>query len=288
MFTFTSCQNYLDVNKNEDAPDKISPELYLAGILDVWQGIYDDNRFANSMSHVQGNGNNWSSHYYSASSDTGGEMWRVNYWLQGVNLENMINQSLEKEAYTLAGIGYIIKAYSWDWCTKYYGEMPLKQAYQSGILSFDYDYQEPAEGELFGVSAQIVPCPWNAQNRLLMLGLKASDAAAPTGNNLVFLVDVSGSMNSDDKLPLLQKTFSYLVSNLGENDRVSIVTYSGKEEVVLKGCPGDSTDRILSAIRSLSAYGSTNGEAGLTMAYQVAEKHFKADNHAFKMIKGSG
>ena len=142
MFTFTSCQSYLDVNKNEDAPDKISPELYLAGILDVWQGIYDDNRFANSMSHVQGNGNNWASHSYSASSDTGGEMWRVNYWLQGVNLENMINQSLEKEAYTLAGIGYIIKAYSWDWCTKDHGEMPMKQAYQSGILSFDYDYQE--------------------------------------------------------------------------------------------------------------------------------------------------
>lgn len=141
MFTFSSCDNYLDVNKNEDAPDHISAELYLAGILDVWQGIYLDNRFANSMAHVQANGNNWASHFYSKSSDTGGEMWRVNYWLQGVNLENMINQSLENEAWTLAGIGYIIKAYSWDWCTKYYGEMPMKEAYVTGLLSHNYDYQ---------------------------------------------------------------------------------------------------------------------------------------------------
>ena len=135
---------------------------------------------------------------------------------------------------------------------------------------FDYDYQEPAEGELFGVSAQIVPCPWNADNRLLMLGLKATDAAAPTGNNLVFLVDVSGSMNSEDKLPLLQKTFSYLVSNLTANDRVSIVTYSGAERVVLEACPGNQYEEIMHAINNLQAGGSTNGQAGLQKAYEIA------------------
>ena len=141
MFTFTSCENYLDVNKNVDAPDKISAELYLAGLLDVWQGVYDDNRFANSIAQVQGASSNYTSHYHNGASDTGAEMWRVTYWLQGVNLENMINQALESESYTLAGIGYIIKAYSWDWCTKYHGDMPMKQAYVPGILSFDYDYQ---------------------------------------------------------------------------------------------------------------------------------------------------
>ena len=135
---------------------------------------------------------------------------------------------------------------------------------------FDYDYNEPIEGDLFGVSAQIVPCPWNADNRLLMLGLKATDAAAPTGNNLVFLVDVSGSMNSEDKLPLLQKTFSYLVSNLTANDRVSIVTYAAGERVVLEACPGNQYEEIMHAINNLQAGGSTNGQAGLQKAYEIA------------------
>ena len=149
-----------------------------------------------------------------------------------------------------------------DFASPYYPEEMLNY--------FDYDYQEPAEGELFGVSAQIVPCPWNADNRLLMLGLKATDAAAPTGNNLVFLVDVSGSMNSNDKLPLLQKTFSYLVSNLTANDRVSIVTYSGAERVVLEACPGNQYEEIMHAINNLQAGGSTNGQAGLQKAYEIA------------------
>ena len=92
-------------------------------------------------------------------------------------------------------------------------------------------------------------------------------------NNLVFLIDVSGSMSSSDKLPLLKKAFSYLVGSLKPNDTVSIVTYSGKEAVVLDGCRGSNPDAIMNAINSLVASGSTNGEAGLTMAYQIAEKH---------------
>ncbi len=141
---------------------------------------------------------------------------------------------------------------------------------------FDYDYAEPAEGDLFGVGVQIVPCPWNADNRLLMLGMKATDAAAPTGNNLVFLVDVSGSMNSEDKLPLLQKTFSYLVDNLTENDRVSIVTYASGQSVVLEACPGNMHTEIMHAINNLHAGGSTNGQAGLQKAYEIAQSCYIA------------
>lgn len=135
---------------------------------------------------------------------------------------------------------------------------------------FDYDYAEPVEGDLFGVSAKIAPSPWNSEYHLVMLGLKATDAAKPVGNNLVFLVDVSGSMNAEDKLPLLQKTFSYLVDNLGENDRVSIVTYSGGERVVLEACPGNRHAEIMHAINNLNASGSTNGQAGLQRAYEIA------------------
>ena len=136
---------------------------------------------------------------------------------------------------------------------------------------FDYDYAEPVEGDLFGVSAKITPSPWNSDYHLVMLGLKATDAAKPRGNNLVFLIDVSGSMSSEDKLPLLQKTFSYLVSNLTANDRVSIVTYSGGEKVLLEACPGNMHGEIMQAINHLNAKGSTNGQAGLQKAYEIAE-----------------
>ncbi len=163
---------------------------------------------------------------------------------------------------------HVQSGYKWSQMTQDYVGGNIRT--EEMLNYFDYDYAEPAEGDLFGVNAQIVPCPWNEDNQLLMLGLKASDAAAPTGNNLVFLVDVSGSMNSDDKLPLLQKTFSYLVSNLGENDRVSIVTYSGAERVVLEACPGNQYEEIMHAINNLHAGGSTNGQAGLQKAYEIA------------------
>lgn len=136
---------------------------------------------------------------------------------------------------------------------------------------FDYGYAEPAQGDLFGVGAKIAPCPWNPESYILMLGLKATDAAEPVGNNLVFLIDISGSMDSNDKLPLLQKTFSYLVENLTENDRVSIVTYAGGERVVLEGCPGNRYSEIMHAINTLRAKGSTNGQAGLERAYEIAQ-----------------
>ncbi len=142
------------------------------------------------------------------------------------------------------------------------------------INYFKYDVEQPKEGELFGVKTEIVPCPWNAENMLFRVTLQAEDAAPTAGNNLVFLIDVSGSMSGQDKLPLLKRAFSYLVGNLGANDTVSIVTYSGKEAVVLDGCNGLEGTDIMNSINALKASGSTNGEAGLTMAYQLAEAHY--------------
>ena len=142
------------------------------------------------------------------------------------------------------------------------------------INYFDYTAKQPGADELFGVTTDIVRCPWNEENYLFRLTLQAEEAKAVSGNNLVFLIDVSGSMSSPDKLPLLKKAFSYLVSNLSENDKVSIVTYSGREAVVLDGCSGSKGDMIMSAINSLRANGSTNGEAGLAEAYRIAEKNY--------------
>lgn len=142
------------------------------------------------------------------------------------------------------------------------------------INYFKYSVNQPQDGELFGVYSCMTPCPWNSENLILRMTLQAETAKPSEGNNLVFLIDVSGSMSSSNKLPLLKKSFTYLVSNLSANDVVSIVTYSGKEEVVLNGCKGVETQKILDAINSLVAKGSTNGEAGLTKAYQVAEENY--------------
>ncbi len=142
------------------------------------------------------------------------------------------------------------------------------------INYFDYDYKGPEDGKLFGTNVQISSCPWNEKSALMVLGLKTEEIEISADNNLVFLIDVSGSMKNDDKLPLLKKAFSYLVAQLDEKDTVSIVTYSGKEKIVLSGCAGNKSEAIMEAVNSLEANGSTNGEAGLKMAYSLAEDYF--------------
>lgn len=144
------------------------------------------------------------------------------------------------------------------------------------INYFTYGTKAPDSGELFGVSANMSRCPWSSESYLLRLSLRAEDRVESAGNNLVFLIDVSGSMASKDKLELIKTSFSNLVGSLTERDRVSIVTYSGREQVVLEGCPGNRGEMIMNAINSLTASGSTNGEAGLTRAYALAEANFIA------------
>ena len=151
---------------------------------------------------------------------------------------------------------------------------------------FRYDAKLPGDGELFGTTVGILPCPWNEKSRLLRLTLQAPSTTPSAGNNLVFLIDVSGSMSDSDKLPLLKTAFSHLTKQLTERDRVSIVTYSGKEEVILNGCPGNEKDRILSAVNGLVASGATNGESGLRKAYQVAADN-KIQNGNNRIIMAS-
>ena len=140
---------------------------------------------------------------------------------------------------------------------------------------FKYDYASPAENEVFGVNATISKSPWNDDTYLMMLGIKATEIEEKTANNLVFLIDASGSMSSADKLPLLQEAFVFLTEQLDENDTVSIVTYAGSERVVLEGASGNKKQAIIDAINNLKAGGSTNGEAGINKAYEIAEANFK-------------
>lgn len=144
------------------------------------------------------------------------------------------------------------------------------------INYFDYDYPEPKNGDPFSVTTELSDCPWNDEAKLLLVGLKAEDIDINEREplNLVFLIDVSGSMFSEDKLPLVQKSFSMLTDNLGEDDRISIVTYAGEDRIVLGGTSGADKEKIKEAINSLEAGGSTYGEAGINRAYELAEKYF--------------
>lgn len=144
------------------------------------------------------------------------------------------------------------------------------------INYFHYDYPEPNPGEPFSVTTEIADCPWNSDTKLLMVGLKATDIDLSQRQpmNLVFLIDVSGSMYSPDKLPLVQKAFSVLTEALTPADRISIVTYASGDSVLLEGADGGDCIRIQDAINSLQAGGATAGAAGINTAYEIAEKYF--------------
>lgn len=142
-FSITSCDDYLDVNKNVDAPDYVDGYLYLAGVIASYQDMYYDLRGIAPLAQMMGTTSytNFAYHYYNVGSDAVGQNWRMVYWEQGMNLENLINQSVEAEDWTLAGIGMAIKAYSWDLLTKQHADLPLTDAFVPGLLSHNYDYQ---------------------------------------------------------------------------------------------------------------------------------------------------
>ena len=140
---------------------------------------------------------------------------------------------------------------------------------------FHYNYRQPAEGEPFGVTMEVGDCPWNPETKLLLIGLQAAEVQMPEkqGQNLVFLIDTSGSMEGADRLDLVKRAFLLLLESLGPEDTVSIVTYASQDRVVLEGVSAGEKTRIMEAITGLEAYGSTNGGAGITRAYELAEKH---------------
>ena len=144
------------------------------------------------------------------------------------------------------------------------------------INYFDYDYPCPVGDDKFAVYTEYADCPWNEETKLALISLNTEeiDFSEAPRSNLVFLIDTSGSMFDDNKLPLVQQSLCMLAENLSEKDRISIVTYAGAETVVLEGVTGDNYYEITSAIENLEAYGSTNGSAGIEKAYEIAEEYF--------------
>ncbi|SFP34001.1 Ca-activated chloride channel family protein [Ectopseudomonas composti] len=157
------------------------------------------------------------------------------------------------------------------------GQLPPKDAVRLEELVnyFPYAYPLPQGDVPFGVSTELAVTPWNPQTRLLRIAIKASDRSVDElpPANLVFLVDVSGSMHRREGLPMVQGTLKLLVDQLRPQDRVSLVTYAGDSQVVLDSAPGSDKTKIRAAIDQLSAGGSTAGESGIQLAYQQASKH---------------
>ena len=144
------------------------------------------------------------------------------------------------------------------------------------INYFSYDYPVPTGKQPFALSAEVGPSPYHQDYLLARIGLKAKELSKEQlpPSNLVFLVDVSGSMQADNKLPLLQQALPLLVRQLGSRDRVAMVVYAGSDSVVLQPTPGDRQKEILSAIDQLRAGGSTHASSGIRTAYQLARQVF--------------
>src|SRR5438309_3623047 len=158
------------------------------------------------------------------------------------------------------------------------GSMTPKDAVrvEEMINYFTYDYPQPGDEKPFAVHVDVASCPWEGSHRLVKIGLKgreiATDKRGPS--NLVFLLDVSGSMTPSERLPLVKQAMRLLVEKLTENDRVAIVVYAGASGLALPSTPGDQKEKILSALESLEPGGSTNGAEGIQLAYKVAADNF--------------
>ena len=158
------------------------------------------------------------------------------------------------------------------------GQLPPRDAVriEELINYFPYDYPQPTGNAPFSVTAEVAGCPWNPQHKLVHIGLqgrKISTEDLPPAN-LVFLIDVSGSMNEPRKLPLVKSSLRTLAEQLSARDRVAIVVYAGTSGLVLPSTPGDRKGEIIAAIDRLEAGGSTNGGEGIQLAYRVAQDNF--------------
>jgi Ca-activated chloride channel family protein len=158
------------------------------------------------------------------------------------------------------------------------GSLPPKDAVRIEELVnyFDYDYRGPKDEKPFAANLELSEAPWKPEHRLLRIGLKGreiSPGKRPPGN-LVFLLDVSGSMADENKLPLVKESMRLLVDQLTESDRVAIVVYASDTHVVLPSTSGDQKEKLRDAIDRLHAGGSTNGASGIQLAYQTAQQNF--------------
>ena len=139
---------------------------------------------------------------------------------------------------------------------------------------FNYEYKNDTDDALSS-TIEIAQCPWNSENHLALISVNSKDIQIKNSkNNFVFLIDVSGSMNSENKIGLFKESFRLFMENIGEDDTVSIVTYANGVRVIADGVKGNEKIELINAVDELSASGSTNGSGGIQKAYEIAKKHF--------------
>lgn len=162
--------------------------------------------------------------------------------------------------------------------TIHQGRLPSPQQIriEEFINYFQYEYKNTASKHPFSINTEVAPCPWNNKHQLVHIGLKGKqlDNSKLKSSNLVFLIDVSGSMGARDKLPLLKKAFKVLVNNLKEEDRVAIVVYAGNAGLVLPSTSGTNKHQIMEALDNLQSGGATDGGQGIRLAYKIAQENF--------------
>ena len=157
------------------------------------------------------------------------------------------------------------------------GRLPPRDAVRVEELLNYFPYEDvpaPTDGEAFGVKVEVAPCPWQPAHQLARIAVRGQAVTTHPALNLVFLIDVSGSMKPDNRLPLIKTGLTLLANSLGEHDHVTIVTYAGSAGVALATTPGNDQRTILKAVDRLTADGSTNGGSGIQMAYDAARSAF--------------
>jgi Ca-activated chloride channel family protein len=207
-------------------------------------------------------GMNWNTEEYGTVQESG-------FQLTSQNPLSTFGMDVDTASYTLLRRNALNDTMSW---------MPRDGVRIEEMINyFSYDYPEPEE-DLFQITAEISDCPWNQETRLMLIGLNARDIPEEEipDQNLVLLIDTSGSMYDQDKLPLAVSSLEYLIPSLGPEDTISIVTYAGSSEVALKGesCTEEGKERICEVLESLEAGGGTYGEGGIRKAYELARETF--------------
>jgi Ca-activated chloride channel family protein len=218
--------------------------------------------------------------------NTGDNSWRYNDSFKTEGYDHVVeNPFLKTNDNPLSTFSIDVDAASYANVRRFIneGELPPAGAVriEELINYFNYNYPQPQNDDPFSINTEISNCPWNAQHKLVLIGLQGKKISTQNlpASNLVFLIDVSGSMDEPDKLPLVKSSLKLLVDQLRPQDKVSLVVYAGNAGLVLPATNGDEKIKIKDAIDALDAGGSTAGGEGIKLAYNVAKKNFVKDGN---------
>jgi Ca-activated chloride channel family protein len=260
----------VDVPEEEEDLLEITETSYSKRRWDRADKMQDN--LASPMMH-QGSGNH--QYQYSGYNDTQSQDWNTeNYSTihENIFLKPTMNPlstfSIDVDAASYSNIRRFINN----------GQNPPKDAVriEEMVNYFDYEYDQPDGEDPFEIFTELSYAPWNKKHKLLKIGLQGKDIPKENlpPSNLVFLLDVSGSMSDYNKLPLLKSSFKLLVNELRPEDRVAIVVYAGAAGIVLPSTPGNQKETIMGSLDRLQAGGSTAGGAGIKLAYKIAKDYF--------------